>query len=317
MVLAVAASRLQAVIGALVIALALGVVLTNAGLYRPALRPGVTGSTKRLLRTGIVVLGLQLAVGDVLALGPVVIALIVASVVVGFAFTSWVGRRLGLSPAGATLMAAGFSICGASAVAGMQGVVDADEEEVASAVAMVTLYGTLSIVTFPLVGTALGLSQERFGLWVGLSVHEVAQVVAAAGTACVAALSVATVAKLGRVVLLAPMAAAVAFRARRAARQVGPDAAASLAGRAPIVPLFVVGFLLAVALRSTGWLPQPVVAAAPVVTTVLLAGAMFGLGTGISVRRLAASGGPWLVVGALSTLVLGTLMLGATALVGA
>lgn len=309
-VLAVVASRLQSAVGALVVALALGVALRNTGGFHPALRPGVTGSTKRLLRTGIVVLGLQLALGDVLALGPRVIALIVLSVVLGYTVTAWAGRRMGLSANGAALMAAGFSICGASAVAGMQQVVGADDEEVAAAVTMVTLYGSLSIVAFPLVGAALGLSDQRFGLWVGLSVHEVAQVVAAAGTAGVVALSVATVAKLGRVVLLAPMAAAVAWRTRRAQRGVGGPGAS-----APAVPLFVLGFLGAVAVRSTGLLPDAVVAAAPLVTTVLLAGAMFGLGTGISAAALVRSGGRWLAVGAVSTAVLGTVMLGATALV--
>jgi uncharacterized integral membrane protein (TIGR00698 family) len=307
-----------------VVALALGVALRNTGGFVPALRPGVTGSTKRLLRTGIVVLGLQLALGDVVALGPAVVALIVLSVAAGFLFTAWVGRRAGLSPAGATLMAAGFSICGASAVAGLQGVVDADDEEVAAAVTMVTLYGSLSIVVLPLLGTALHLPDERFGLWVGLSVHEVGQVVAAAGTAGVVALSVATVVKLGRVVLLAPVAAGVAWRTRRAARAaLAPGSAGGAVGvvgaggaaSAPVVPLFVVGFLVAVGLRSTGWLPGAVVEAAPVVTTVLLAGAMFGLGTSISAAGLVRSGGPWLVVGAVSTLVLSALMFTATALV--
>jgi uncharacterized membrane protein YadS len=326
-VVAVLVARAQPALGALVVALALGVALRNTGGFVPALRPGVTGSTKRLLRTGIVVLGLQLALGDVVALGPAVVALIVLSVAAGFLFTAWVGRRAGLSPAGATLMAAGFSICGASAVAGLQGVVDADDEEVAAAVTMVTLYGSLSIVVLPLLGTALHLPDERFGLWVGLSVHEVGQVVAAAGTAGVVALSVATVVKLGRVVLLAPVAAGVAWRTRRAARAaLAPGSAGGAGGAvgavgaggaasAPVVPLFVVGFLVAVGLRSTGWLPGAVVEAAPVVTTVLLAGAMFGLGTSISAAGLVRSGGPWLVVGAVSTLVLSALMFTATALV--
>jgi uncharacterized integral membrane protein (TIGR00698 family) len=315
-VLSLLLASLQTVLGALVIALALGVLLGNSGLHTPVLRTGIAGGTKRFLRTGVVLLGLQLALPDILALGPGLILLIVVCVSLSFYGTLWAGRRLGLSQAGSLLMAAGFSICGASAVAGMQGIVDADDDEVASAVAMVTLYGTLMIVALPLLNAGIGLDSARFGVWSGLAVHEVAQVVAVASTAGTVALASATVVKLGRVLMLAPITALAGLGERRRAGG-APDSGAvdggtpanRGAGRTPVVPLFVVGFLAMVALRSLGVLPDPVLDVGRTLTTVLLAAGMFGLGAGIDVRKLVRTGGRFAVVGAASTAFLAGLSL--------
>lgn len=303
--LSVILGRMQNFVGALVIALALGVLVRNLGLYHPAIRSGVKMATKRFLRIGVVVLGLQLSLPDIWRLGLPVLGLIVVCVGVSFFVTRWVGQRLGLSRAAATLMASGFSICGASAIAGMQSIVDADDDEVASSIAMVTLYGSLAIVGLPLLGAAMGLSPETFGVWSGLAVHEVAQVVATASTAGVVALAVATVVKLGRVVLLAPVAAFVSLGLRRSGA-----ATATPSGKRPAaVPLFVIGFLVMVLVRSTGILPAPVLDIGAITATWLLAAAMFGLGTGIDVPRLARSGGRSLAVGGISTVLLSGLSL--------
>lgn len=305
--LSVFLASLQSVLGALVIALVLGILLGNSGLYTPALRSGISAGTKRLLRAGVVLLGLQLALPDILALGPGVILLIAACVALSFYVTLWVGIRLGLSRAGSLLMAAGFSICGASAVAGMQGIVEADDDEVASAVAMVTLYGSVMILALPLLNTLIGLDDARFGVWSGLAVHEVAQVVAVASTAGTVALASATVVKLGRVVMLAPVAAVAGLGERRRAAASAPDASGprertgKVSAGTPVVPLFVLGFLAMVALRSLGVVPAPVLDAGRTLTTVLLAAGMFGLGAGIDVRRLLRSGGRFAAVGAAST----------------
>ena len=304
--------RMQSFVGALVIALAFGVLVRNLGLFHPAIRPGIHVGTKRFLRIGVVVLGLQLSLPDIWRLGLPVLGLIIVCVSISFLVTRFVGQRLGLSRAGATLMASGFSICGASAIAGMQSIVDADDDEVASSIAMVTLYGSLSIVGLPLIGAALGLSPETFGIWSGLAVHEVAQVVATASTAGAVALAVATVVKLGRVVLLAPVAAFVSLGLRRSGSQ--PAAAGK---KTPAVPLFVLGFLALVLVRSTGILPQPVLDVGSVTATWLLAAAMFGLGTGIDVPRLARSGGRSLAVGGISTVLLSSMALAGAVLVTA
>ncbi|WP_051478883.1 putative sulfate exporter family transporter [Arthrobacter sp. H5] len=303
---AVVLAGLQQFAGALVIALALGLLIRNTGLFHPRIQPGIQMATKRFLRIGVVLLGLQLSLPDIWDLGLSVLILIVLCVVLSFIFTRYVGERLGLTRSGATLMAAGFSICGASAIAGMQSIVDADDDEVASSIAMVTLYGSLVILGLPLISSLMGLSPETFGIWSGLAVHEVAQVVATASTAGAAALAVATVVKLGRVVLLAPVAAFISISLRRSE---GIKKAVASGRVDPIVPLFVIGFLALVLVRSTGLVPEPLLDIAATTATWLLAAAMFGLGTGIDVPHLARTGGRTLVLGALSTVFLGGISL--------
>ena len=128
------------------------------------------------------------------------------------------------------LVATGFSICGVSAIAAANGVIDADEDEVAFSVALVTLCGTLAIVTLPPLHGALGLDDEQFGAWVGASVHDVAQVVATSSTAGSVALATAIVVKLTRVMLLAPLIAGIALRHR----QTGTGAWRATAARAAV-----------------------------------------------------------------------------------
>lgn len=312
---AVLLSRLQQFAGALVIALALGLLVRNTGLFHRRIQPGIQVATKRFLRAGVVILGLQLSLPEIWNLGLPVLVLIILCVVLSFVVTRYAGERLGLTRSAATLMAAGFSICGASAIAGMQSIVNADDDEVASSIAMVTLYGSLMILLLPLLSGPLGLSPEAFGIWVGLAVHEVAQVVAAASAGGGAvALAIATVVKLGRVVLLAPVAASVSIGLRRSA---GIRQAVSSGRVDPIVPLFVVGFLALVLVRSTGLVPVEFLAIAATAATWLLAAAMFGLGTGIDVLHLARTGGKTLVLGGISTVFLGGISLAGALLIAA
>ena len=144
---------------------------------------------------------------------------------------------MGVSPGTSLLVATGFSICGASAVAAMDGVTGNEEDEVVTAIVLVTLFGSLAIVVLPLLQHPLGLADVEFGLWTGASVHDVAQTVATASVVGPSALAAAVVVKLTRVVLLAPVVAGVSLWRRRG------ETAVYGTWRPPLVPLFVVGFL--------------------------------------------------------------------------
>ncbi|WP_329046358.1 putative sulfate exporter family transporter [Amycolatopsis sp. NBC_01488] len=293
---AYALSSVWPVASALTVAVVLGIVAGSTPALTEEHRKAVARLTKRLLRAGVVLLGLQLAVPTVLALGPGTLAAVVLTVTVTFLGTLGLGRLVRVPRGLALLVATGFSICGASAIAAMEGVVERDDEDVATAVALVTCYGSLAIGVLPLLAHAIGLDATRTGSWAGISVHEVAQVVAAAGPAGAAAVAVAIVVKLSRVVLLAPVVAIVGAteRTRRG-------------GHAPIVPLFVLGFLAMVAVRSTGLVPAFALDIAKTASTLLLAGALFGLGCAVRLGPLLRRGGRALLLGLLSTLlVLGT-----------
>ena len=282
------ATLLPVPVSALLVALVLGAALRAAGVLPASTGPGLAWAARRPLRLGVVLLGLGLSVPAVLALGVRGVVVVVVTVVATATATLAAGRALGVPPVLRTLVAAGFSICGAAAVVATAAVVDPDgdhEEDVGVALALVTAFGTVTLVALPLVAGLLGLDDATAGIWIGASVHEVAQVVAAGGAVSAAALGAAAATKLGRVVLLAPFVAVVGVARRRGARD---DAVAGRArSQPPLVPLFVVGFLAAVALRASGLLPDGVLDVAATVTTVLLATAMVALGTGVDVRRLA------------------------------
>jgi uncharacterized integral membrane protein (TIGR00698 family) len=274
------------------------------------LAPGLRFAARTLMRAGIVLLGLKLSLIDIGQLGLLSILAIVGIVLATFAGTYWMGRLFRLPSTQALLVATGFSICGASAIGAMGSVTRSSRAEQATPVALVTLCGTLAIGVLPLLQAPLGLTGVQFGHWVGASVHDVGQVVATAQTAGSAALAIAVVVKLTRVLMLAPMVAGAGLVLRRRDR-LGGIAADATARRPPIVPLFVAGFLVAVMLRSFLPLPPAVLDGADAVQTVLLAAALFGLGTAVRFGTLLRTGGRALAVGLLSWALIAALALAA------
>jgi uncharacterized integral membrane protein (TIGR00698 family) len=303
-------------LSALLVAIVLGIAFRNLvrlpERVEAALAPGLAVASRRVLRIGIVLLGLQLVLGDILRLGPGMILVVVAIVIVGILSSLLLGRVLGISPTQRLLIACGFSICGAAAVAAVDGVIETeDDEEVVVAVALVVLFGTLMIPVIPLAASALGLGQLQAGLWAGGSIHEVAQVVAAGSAIGGAGLAAAVVVKLARVLMLAPVLAVISVSRRRALKRL--DAGGK---RPPIVPLFVVGFMAMVLLRSTGIVPASVVSVASGVETALLAAAMFALGAGVRIATFRRVGVKPFVLAVGSTVVVASVALVGVLLAG-
>ncbi|MFT2815638.1 YeiH family protein [Leifsonia sp. A12D58] len=301
-------------------AVALGIIVAQIPAARPALSgvlaPGLSLASKRLMRIGIVLLGLKLSIFDIAGLGWVAIATTIAVVLLTFAGTYWLGRWFKLPGHQPLLIATGFSICGASAIGAMSGVVKAKDEETATPVALVTLCGTLAIGVLPLLWHPLGLSSLQYGHWVGASVHDVGQVVATAQIAGSAALAVAIVVKLTRVLMLAPIVAVASIVEHRKHTAALADGTATdtASKRPPIVPLFVAGFIAAVLIRSFIPLPEAVLDAADTAQTALLAMALFGLGSAVRLGALVKTGGRALGVGLLSWLLVAALAFGAVQL---
>jgi uncharacterized integral membrane protein (TIGR00698 family) len=286
------------VVPLLTVSVALGIIVGQIVPARRqidgALKPGLTLAAKRLMRVGIVLLGLKLSLVDIAHLGWVAIVLTVLIVLLTFGITWGLGKLFRLPGDEPLLIATGFSICGVSAIGAMSAVTRTKHEDQATPAALVTLFGTLAIAVLPLLHAPLGLSAHQFGQWVGASVHDVGQVVATAQTAGAAALAIAVVVKLTRVLMLAPMVATASVIVRRTR---GPVEGEKLP---PIVPLFVAGFVAAVLLRTFVPLPAPVLDVADFVQTVMLSMALFGLGSVIRLEKLVGSGLRSIVVGVLS-----------------
>ncbi len=293
--LASAISTTVGPLSTLVCAVLVGAVFGNFGLVTPSTAPGLSFAAKRILRLGVVLLGLRLSLGDVLDLGGAALTVVAMTVTATFFGTQWIGRKLGLSRDLSLLIATGFSICGASAIAAVESSTEADEEEVAAAIGLVTLFGSLAIVVLPLLAGPLGLGDVGFGTWVGASVHDVAQVVATASAGGSTVLAVAIVVKLTRVALLAPIVAGVNLNRRASS--------GSTAQSTPILPLFVAGFLVMIVVRTSGILSDGIIADAQAVEGWLLAAALVGLGSGVRVQKLRKLGPRPLVLGALAWVV--------------
>ena len=282
-------------LSALLVAILLGVVLTHVWRLPAAVAPGMQVASKRVLRLGVVALGLQLALGDIFSLGFGVLGAVIAIVGIGILGTLALGRWLGVPRPLTLLVACGFSICGAAAVAAVGGSTDSDEEDVASAIGLVVLFGTLMIFLLPAALAPLGMSDHMRGLIAGGSIHEVAQVVAAGGIIGGGALTVAVIVKLARVLMLAPVIFTLSLLRRRA----GAGEAKDLP---PLVPLFVLGFIAMAIVRTFVPLSDTVLEVGSLLQTLLLGAAMFALGTGVHVSLLKRVGGRSLVLGILSTL---------------
>ena len=304
--IAMLATHLIPFVGAVLIAIVIGIVFRNVMPAIPALlQPGIDFTARTLLRAGIVLLGFRLALLDVLGLGWGAVVIIVAVVGIGFTGTFLMGRALGVPRDLSMLIAAGFSICGAAAVGGASGTIKAKREDSTAAVALVVLFGTLMIAIVPGVAHLLGLSQHTAGMWAGASTHEVAQVAAIGQILGPDALATATLVKLGRVVLLAPMMMLLtAIVSRRRTETAGST-------RPPLLPFWVACFIVATVIASTGLPPAWFTAGAATGQTLLLTASMFGLGCGVHVKSLIGLGLRPVLLALLATcLVSGTAGLG-------
>ena len=298
----------------LILAILLGTALHNL-IGTPAFaRSGVTFSMRQLLRVGIILLGFQLTITELIEVGSRGFLVIAATLVATFAFTLWMGKLLGVDRKLAQLIAAGTSICGASAVIAANTVTNAHDEDVAYAVACVTVFGSVAMFTYPLLPELLHLDPHAFGLWSGASIHEIAQVVAAAFQDGKAAGEFGTIAKLSRVILLAPTVIALgAMTARNTARH---DAAAMASSPRPPMPWFVLGFAALVGLNSLIAIPAADKIWIASLTTFLLSVALAAMGLETDIRKLTAKGFRPALLGALAFLLIASFSLSLIKLIG-
>jgi uncharacterized integral membrane protein (TIGR00698 family) len=283
----------------LIAAIVIGIVVHNTIGTPQRAKDGVTFSLRRILRFAIMLLGFQLTMHQIEEVGLGGFAVIVASLIATFSFTTWLGRVMGVAPKLTQLIAAGTSICGASAVIATNTVTRGHDEDVAYAVACVTIFGSFAMLAYPLLPAVVGLDPHAFGLWAGASIHEIAQVVAASFQDGQASGEFGTIAKLSRVMLLAPFVITLGLIAARRQARALPEESTS-GGKAPM-PWFLVGFIVLVALNSVLTVPAAFKAAVVPATTFLLSMALAAMGLETDISKLRARGLRPLLLGAASS----------------
>lgn len=264
------AGRVSPVSGVLV-AVLLGALLRNLLPLPTVTRAGVQFCITKVLRLGIILIGLKLSLIDIGRLGAWGLPVVVGTILAGFLLIAAFNRLLGLPPELGALMAAGTSICGITAIVSTAAAIRAPQREVAYAVANITLFGLLAMLAYPHLAPMLLRTPEQIGMFFGTAIHDTSQVVGAALMykelhADDAAFKAATVTKLTRNLFLAavvPLAALMYARSRprpaqgdgSSRRAAGPPALAEPPKNAPVgafFPLFVVGFLALAIVRTLG-----------------------------------------------------------------
>lgn len=313
-------------ISALTLAIVLGMLVSNTIYPRiaSATAVGVTSSKQNLLRLGIILYGLRLTFQDIGHVGMTGVAIDATMLCSTFALAWFVGTRLfGLDRETAMLIGAGSSICGAAAVMAAEPVVRGRADQVTVAVSTVVVFGTLAIFLYPGLYHlneqyhVLSMSPTAYGIFAGSTIHEVAQVVAAGHAVSDEAANSAVIAKMVRVMMLAPFLIALSAYLSRSngasARDVGESAghgAPAKARRRIVIPWFALGFVALAGVNSLASLPKQSLAVAIDIDTVLLAMAMAALGlsthvsaircAGIKPLALAALLFVWLICGGLA-----------------
>lgn len=242
------------------IAVFAGLHIRNALHFSPRFEPGVKFALQRILRLGIILLGLRLSLQDVVSTGASALALIVACMAFALGLAYVAGRLLHIPGRLAALIGLGTAICGNTAIVAAAPIIEAHDEDVSFAVATITFFGTLAVIFYPLIGYFTGMTDHTFGLWAGTAVNDTSQVVAAGAAFSDAARDIATVVKLTRNTLMAPALLLLGVAYARSQNQRAAGRVKFSFGKA--LPWFVLGFLVMTLLRTAGvavgLLPQSV-----------------------------------------------------------
>ena len=286
----------------MILAIVIGMAFHNIVGTPSFAKPGIAFSLRRLLRFAVILLGFQLTLTVIAEVGARGLLIVAITVIATFTFTVWMGRNLGVDHRLSQLIAAGTSI-GASAILATNTITDAPDEDVAYAIACITLFGSIAMFTYPLLQGLLRLDSQTYGFWSGASIHEVAQVVAASFQVSKRAGEVGMIVKLTRVMLLAPMVFALSIKARLSANS-APTRATT-----PPLPWFVLGFIALVGLNSVVAIPPDAKKLIITLTTFLLSVALAALGLEVDISKFYAKGLRPAILGTVAFLFIATLCL--------
>ncbi|WP_286232231.1 YeiH family protein [Neobacillus mesonae] len=271
-------------VGPLACAIVIAVMYRQFFGYPEKIRAGIQFSSKRFLRFAIILYGLKLNIDVVLHQGLGLIARDIGVIAFAILFTMWLGKLLKAESSLTMLVGVGTGVCGAAAIAAVSPIIKAKDDDTAIGVGIIALVGTIFSIIYTILRPILPLSAIDYGIWSGISLHEIAHVALAGAPAGPDGLAIALLAKLGRVLLLIPLCFILMYWVKR--KNTGN------AGDTKIeFPWFLIGFIL-MSLFGSYVLGKsiPVSKAAmdgiSTATTFILTTAMVGLGLNVSLRDL-------------------------------
>ncbi|MDA8425962.1 MAG: putative sulfate exporter family transporter [Treponema sp.] len=293
----------------LILAILVGIALANVLPLPASTRPGIKFAAKTILRLAVIFLGFKLSVGQIIGIGPEAMASALFGSTMVILFTLWLGRRMGIPTKRALLLGSGVAVCGAAAVAAVDGVIGGEEEDTAFAISAVTLFGTIYIFLYPAIRVLAGMPNLFFALWAGSSIHEVAQVAAASAVLPDAFRGIAATVKMIRVLFIVPLTLILSFipwgdSAETEEAALASSGQAKRGGKGVSVPWFALLFFVAVLINS--FVPMSGTAHGGLAgfDTWIMTAAMAGLGLDIRFKALAKIGLRAAVLGAVSSVFL-------------
>jgi uncharacterized integral membrane protein (TIGR00698 family) len=282
------------IVGAPIFAIAAGIVARRMIGTNKTLEPGAAFAAKPVLQAGIVLLGFGINLAVLWQAGRASFPVLAGSLVVGLAGGLLLGRMMRVGFNMRMLIAAGTSVCGASAIAALAPVIEAEAGEIAFATATIFLYNIAAVFLFPAIGHALHLSDATFGTWAGTAINDTSSVLAAGYSYAPAAGQIATIVKLARALAILPIAAGAALYMSQ--RTHGAKGRFNFVSA---MPWFIVLFVVAAAVASVGVVPASVLGALATAGRYVMIVAFAGVGFGSDFEKLRTVGVTPLVLGAI------------------
>jgi uncharacterized integral membrane protein (TIGR00698 family) len=291
--------------------------------------PGVKCASTFLLQCSVVLLGTQLSIAEAARVGVASLPVMLGTLAVCLSAAWLYGRLLGIPRDLRTLIGVGTGICGGSAIAAVSPVIEAASTDVAYAISTIFLFNIAAVLVFPLIGHAIGMSQQSFGLFAGTAVNDTSSVVATATTYGAAAANHAIVVKLVRTLMIIPICLGLAgLAARRQRSEISAGSGTTTSVPAPasarmsslrvmrLVPWFLIGFVAAAGLNSAGVIPSACHGSLQPVSVFLVAVALSAIGLSTNVPALRKAGPKPVLLGALLWITVAIASLGLQALTG-
>ena len=283
-------------IGSAVIAMFIGMSVNHFLKDRKVLSAGLKFTSKKILKFAIILLGLSLNITTILTVGKMSLTVMIFTLLTCFGGGHFIGRALGLNWKLSNLISAGTGICGGSAIAAIAPTIDADDSDVAYAMSATFLFDMAMIVLFPIMGRALGMSDQAFGIWAGTAVNDTSSVVATGYAFSEAAGDFATMVKLTRTLAIIPTVVTFAFiqlrlkRKEALATSGSVDALKANFSISKIFPWFILGFLAMSVVASVFPIPAAVVSGTKRISKFLMVCALAAIGLNTSFSSMKKAG---------------------------
>ncbi len=285
-VCAIILGRWLPIIGGPVFGIVIGLLIRNTMGVSQVFQPGLRFGSQQILKWSIIALGFGLSFGQVMATGLESLPVTLITLSAAFISAYFLGKWLGIPGKLKILIGVGTAICGGSAIAAVTPIIKPEDHETAFAITTIFIFNILAVLIFPVLGHALGMSDQGFGMWAGTAINDTSSVVAAGYSYSQAAGDYATIVKLTRATLIIPICVALACWQAYRMRRSGATDFSLMA----IFPWFILWFVAASALRSSGLIPEAMNIPLRLLADFLIVLALSAIGLSSDLRRMLTAG---------------------------